>query len=93
MDLQTIREKNRKKLYQTRADLLGDLRLLVDNSALYNGICFLYPLTHLQDLTNEFNSLCRRESHGYRYSPQAIRICRVKDTSERSSNLEIREAN
>jgi transcription initiation factor TFIID subunit 1 len=43
MDLQTMKEKNRTREYQSREDLLRDALLLVENSKLYNGP--QHPLT------------------------------------------------
>ncbi|XP_023247191.1 transcription initiation factor TFIID subunit 1 [Copidosoma floridanum] len=37
MDLQTIRENLRQKKYQSRADFLGDVNQIKENSCLYNG--------------------------------------------------------
>ena len=44
MDLQTIREKNRQKQYQTRAEFLEDVKLMVDNSIAYNGESNLHTI-------------------------------------------------
>ena len=38
MDLQTIREQLHAKKYQCREDFLQDIKQIVENSALYNGI-------------------------------------------------------
>lgn len=45
MDLQTLRENVRKRLYPSREEFREHLELIVKNSATYNGFCTFFPLT------------------------------------------------
>ncbi|KAG8144716.1 hypothetical protein E2320_013173, partial [Naja naja] len=43
MDLQTLRENVRRRLYPSREEFREHLELIVKNSATYNGSCTLFP--------------------------------------------------
>ena len=51
MDLQTIRENIGEKLYKSRAEFLGDVNQIVENSAVYNGENDFYTLRSVTLLT------------------------------------------